>query len=241
MEHRFNQSRNRSTKSWRNVWNAKASIRYYDTMVLCGWIFLLLDVIGASAIDNKSIDQETTTAQQVCQSEDTGGSTVSTVRGYCNNENGGETTIFTGDNEDDPTTTRCTLYIAPSTIPNAGLGTYTATSRKIGDSLGEGDLCIPYIDLNGHLSLEYIQDPFIDHVWQGFSMGMFRDNPRGGTMAGLCLGLGAAVNSHAALINARKAIPEYDPFLQWQLHPGAGAISPYHDATSTALRNIPAG
>jgi hypothetical protein len=41
----------------------------------------------------------------------------------------------------------CDLYIAESTIPNAGLGIFTGVGRKEGESVGNGDLCLPLIDI----------------------------------------------------------------------------------------------
>ena len=41
----------------------------------------------------------------------------------------------------------CELYLAKSTIPNAGLGIFTTVPRKRNDSIGNGDVCIPILDL----------------------------------------------------------------------------------------------
>lgn len=41
----------------------------------------------------------------------------------------------------------CRLYLAESTIPGAGLGIFTAVEQQVGDTVGEGDICIPLIDL----------------------------------------------------------------------------------------------
>jgi hypothetical protein len=41
----------------------------------------------------------------------------------------------------------CDLYIAESTIPNAGLGIFTGVGKKEGDTVGNGDLCLPLIDI----------------------------------------------------------------------------------------------
>jgi hypothetical protein len=41
----------------------------------------------------------------------------------------------------------CGLYLAQSTLPNAGMGIFTAIEKKVGDSIAEGDICIPFIDM----------------------------------------------------------------------------------------------
>lgn len=64
----------------------------------------------------------------------------------------------------------CDLYMAESTIPNAGLGIFTAIERNPGDRVGEGDVCIPILDAkNYHKDL---WNPFHDYVWGGEVQGM---------------------------------------------------------------------
>ena len=41
---------------------------------------------------------------------------------------------------------KCQLYLAPSTIPNAGYGVFAGVDFQEGDSIGEADLVIPVID-----------------------------------------------------------------------------------------------
>jgi hypothetical protein len=59
----------------------------------------------------------------------------------------------------------CNLYIAESTIPNAGLGIFTAIERQKGDTVGEGDVCIPLIDLEWHHPDSFY--PFSEYAWAG--------------------------------------------------------------------------
>jgi hypothetical protein len=60
----------------------------------------------------------------------------------------------------------CEFYLAESTIPNAGLGIFTAIERLPGDDIGEGDVCIPIIDAELH-QLETLFFPFQEYVWAG--------------------------------------------------------------------------
>ena len=55
-------------------------------------------------------------------------------------------------------------------------------------------------------------------------------------------GLDCMVNCNLALLNVAKAEPLYDEGgLHRSAHPGAGAISPYHNGTTWVKRSIPAG
>ena len=64
----------------------------------------------------------------------------------------------------------CALYLAQSTIPEAGLGVFTGISRNPGDIIGAGDVCIPLLDPG--LYHDNLFDPFDDYVWMGEDMGM---------------------------------------------------------------------
>lgn len=44
----------------------------------------------------------------------------------------------------------CRLFMASSTIPNAGIGVFTAVDLKEGDAVGYPDLAIPVTDLDWH-------------------------------------------------------------------------------------------
>jgi hypothetical protein len=42
------------------------------------------------------------------------------------------------------------LYLAPSTIPGAGLGLFAGNQKHTGDFVGPGDVAIPLISINYH-------------------------------------------------------------------------------------------
>lgn len=44
----------------------------------------------------------------------------------------------------------CKLFMAPSTIPNAGIGVFTAVNVEEGENLGYPDLAIPVTDVDWH-------------------------------------------------------------------------------------------
>ena len=81
-------------------------------------------------------------------------------------------------NIDDPL--ECDVYIAESTIPNAGLGVFTAVEKKVGDMVGNGDVCFPLLELDWHNGVildpdSYFFDPFADYVWDGMTLGKTRN------------------------------------------------------------------
>lgn len=41
----------------------------------------------------------------------------------------------------------CSLYLAESTIPGAGMGIFTVEEKRKGETVSRGDLCIPFIDM----------------------------------------------------------------------------------------------
>eukprot|EP00339_Tiarina_fusa_P007328 CAMPEP_0117075162 /NCGR_PEP_ID=MMETSP0472-20121206/52993_1 /TAXON_ID=693140 ORGANISM="Tiarina fusus, Strain LIS" /NCGR_SAMPLE_ID=MMETSP0472 /ASSEMBLY_ACC=CAM_ASM_000603 /LENGTH=84 /DNA_ID=CAMNT_0004800557 /DNA_START=16 /DNA_END=266 /DNA_ORIENTATION=+ len=57
-----------------------------------------------------------------------------------------------GKEEDDDVAAplECDLYIADSTIPFAGLGIFTTVEKKVGDTVGNGDICFPLLELDWH-------------------------------------------------------------------------------------------
>ena len=133
----------------------------------------------------------------------------------------------------------CDLYIAESTIPNAGLGIFSGIELSVGDTVGNGDICTPILELDSHHRNTF--NPYSDYVWAGEVMGMKMEVDSLDIEA-VCPGLDCAVNCNLALLNVGKASPVYDEGgLHRSKDPGAGAITPYHNGTTTVLRKIPAG
>lgn len=61
----------------------------------------------------------------------------------------------------------CNIYLAESTIPNAGLGIFTAVELNEGDTVGHGDVCLPIIDFSYH---QGVLSPFEAYTWAGEHM-----------------------------------------------------------------------
>ncbi|CAJ1963966.1 unnamed protein product [Cylindrotheca closterium] len=136
------------------------------------------------------------------------------------------------------TTASCDLYLAQSTIPEAGLGVFTGISRNPGDILGAGDVCIPLLDPGTHH--DDLFDPFDDFVWMGEDMGMKMEIES--QVKAFCPGLDCAINCNLALINVEKHGVDFDDAgLHRSQHPGAGATTPYFNSTTKVKRRLPAG
>ena len=164
----------------------------------------------------------------------------------------------------------CEIYIAQSTIPNAGLGIFTAVEKQVGDTIGNGDVCFPLIEMDWHNdayqivddddSIEgyYMEDfdivyqtPFDDFAWDGDSMGM--GNEADGEISAIWPGLDCAINSLIPLENVKKSFPthlahdDYDELQDYMpdrySSPNAGSITPYRSSKipTVVSRKIPAG
>jgi hypothetical protein len=135
---------------------------------------------------------------------------------------------------------QCGLYIAESTLPGAGLGSFTGVPKKPMDPLGYGDVCFPNIDITFH-NEPPIFDPFASYVWSGTTMGMVRESLSNDVVA-YCPGLDCIINCHIALLNTHRSYPSYHyGDLHRSVDPGAGALTPYFNGTTFASRAIPAG
>ena len=148
---------------------------------------------------------------------------------------------------------QCGLYVAVSTIPGAGLGTFTGIGRKPGDILGQGDVIVPIYDVPYHLQAlgetvsdrddwDYL-DPTRDFVWHGIDFGMqYETSHPNEYVSGISYGLDAIINCHLALVNADKDHASYDfADLHRSIDPGIGAFTPYHNASTSATQHLAAG
>jgi hypothetical protein len=109
-----------------------------------------------------------------------------------------------------------------------------------GDVIGNGDVCLPLLDIYWHNDHKFFF-PMRDYVWDGRIMGMGLEVEDDDINA-YWPGMDCAVNCNIALVNVAKASPTYDEGgLHRGHYPGAGAISPYHNGTTRVTRTIPAG
>ncbi|KAL7566573.1 hypothetical protein ACA910_000640 [Epithemia clementina (nom. ined.)] len=143
----------------------------------------------------------------------------------------------------------CKVYLAPSSIPGAGIGVFTAVDLKEGDIVGYGDVIIPIIDFLYHMSADYRFDPdhhfdpTANYVWDGREMGLQYETAfvnQG--ISSLAPGFNCAVNCHLGLLNVDKLEPHYfSGGLHRSKDPGVGAFSPYYNASTVATTSVTAG
>ena len=103
-------------------------------------------------------------------------------------------------NHDDPQ--ECTLYIAESSIPNAGLGIYTTVPYEWNEPIGHSEIGILMHDLhhhypNGHTS----KDLYTHYSWGHFDIADGKFEASGGRDAVLVPGLGMMPNDYPGLTN----------------------------------------
>lgn len=139
----------------------------------------------------------------------------------------------------------CTVYLAPSTIPGAGLGIFTSIDRANGTVIGTSDVTIPIIDLFWHHTEEE-DDLFFwilsEYVWDGKKMCGMHAETELENIDAYVPGLDCAINCHLGLINVDRTLPEYDTTLPHRAqHHGAGSMTPYWSSETVATVSIPAG
>ena len=155
---------------------------------------------------------------------------------------------------------RCSLYIAPSTIPGAGLGVFTSVAMSDGTVLGAPDVIIPIVDILFHhpdyliYNSSWMMD---DYVWDGpLMMGMHREGYHDSSdgsyyVSAYAPGIDCAVNSvpsvqhQKQLLNIRRmGYPTYDTTTlpHRNKYPSAGSMTAYwNNDTNYAKGNLLAG
>ena len=137
----------------------------------------------------------------------------------------------------------CALYLAESTIPNSGMGMFTAIDLPKGALVGSPDIAIPIIDVNWHNQASYQREEYHfiyeNYFWSAQSMCMVDIAESVGVMSN---GFGALANSHQGLMNMDEGLPRYDVAgLHRSRDVGAGQFSPYHDREVRTSAMVPAG
>jgi hypothetical protein len=142
--------------------------------------------------------------------------------------------------------TECGIWLAPSTIPGAGLGMYAGRDFRKGDLLQEyGDVVIPIIDIESHareFSPEKWNFLWDEYTWDAESLQM--DHEGYGHVNVASPGFGAAANSFLGIFNVEEYSPvPYDETasLHRSKDPGLGGFSMYGNRLSVAKRDISAG
>jgi len=150
--------------------------------------------------------------------------------------------------QDSTTTTteiaECGLYLAESSIPNAGWGVYTGRDLEKGDNLDILEVIIPYIDhwdqaeLQKKIKNVTVPDILLtEYFWHASDTNNYFDAEH---IESHFPGLGMLPNCHAGLINLEQ-LACADHHDAPRSSPTAGASSHFHDCQFAARRYIPAG
>jgi hypothetical protein len=139
---------------------------------------------------------------------------------------------------------QCGLYLAPSTIPGAGLGLFSTIHRSVGETIGTSEVIVPLVELSFYSGHKTLLNPFHNYYWRGSERGLHGlvAEHRENELHAFIPGMDAAVNCNLALVNLDLPSTEYDDGnLSRGQHPMAGAMTPYHSLPTRVTRAIPAG
>ncbi|CAB9510486.1 Guanylate cyclase [Seminavis robusta] len=206
--------------------------------------YLLLALLSASIIvcGDVNVNQETiqTENANVDASEETGTGEKKAEQDEptCKNPDSDGTCLPPSNLEE------CGIWLAPSSIPGAGLGMYAGRDFKKGEELQpSGEIVIPMIDINHH---QYALGDQFFMLWDEYTWsatGLHMDHLGYVEVKVASPGFGSAANSFIDLVNVDELRPRHS--IPHGLHrsrdPGAGAFSTYHDRQSTASVDIQKG
>lgn len=132
--------------------------------------------------------------------------------------------------------TECQLYMAQSSIPNAGIGIFTATDLTRNQFVGEGEMLIPLTDImfNDFWLIDDVQ-------WDtGLDPRLYFESHLPNSI--YYPGFGAQINCHMGLNNVEHTLPKYDSAnLHRSTDPGAGAFTNWHSMGNKVIRDVKAG
>lgn len=103
-----------------------------------GYSFLFWWLVAAKT----AASEDATTAQQECLAD----GTCHQVKPTTTNDHREDATASSSFQQSQPQR-ECQLFLAPSTIPGAGLGIFSVLEKDVGDTIARGDICIPFVDV----------------------------------------------------------------------------------------------
>jgi hypothetical protein len=136
----------------------------------------------------------------------------------------------------------CGVWLAPSTIPGAGLGIFSGRDfKKKEQFMPTGDVVVPIVDIMMHQKGRKFTFLWDEYTWNGKSLGLGHEVVK--ECNGASPGFGAAANAFLDLTNVNEGDPEND--IPHSLHrskdPGAGGFTTYHNRRAYAKINVKAG
>jgi SET domain len=138
----------------------------------------------------------------------------------------------------------CGIYLAPSSIPHAGLGMFVGnTSFDIDEIVTTQDVVIPIVDREyhtGHISDSWLFD---EYIWNAdVYPGMEAEAWNLDDISAESAGVGSAANSYLSLANVEDNYIELSRGPSIQLHsPGMGASTVYHGRSFFATSKLRPG
>lgn len=167
----------------------------------------------------------------------------------CANYDGKGASCLSDGEEQKPVRTNleeCGVWLAPSSIPGAGVGMYAGRDFEKGEPLQpSGEIVVPDIDILQHQYELSQADKYFNlwdsYTWSGF--GLLMSNEAHVEAKVQSPGFGSAANSFLDLVNVDERRP--DNSIPHGLHrskdPGVGAFSTYHNRESIATAPIQRG
>lgn len=141
-----------------------------------------------------------------------------------------------------PEAKTCGVWLAPSTIPGAGLGMFAGRDFARNDVVTQGDIVIPLSEIDWHNGFNLNFFLWEEYTWSHNSFPhMTEENGYQSGLQGCSPGIGAAINCDLPLVNVIDSWTKIGSDLHRKSSPGAGASTPYHDRKSLATRSIVAG
>jgi hypothetical protein len=130
----------------------------------------------------------------------------------------------------------CQLYMAQSSIPNAGIGIFTASDLAEGAFVGEPEMLVPLTDImfQNHWLIDDVQ-------WDtGLDPRLYFESHHANSI--YYPGFGAQINCHMGLNNVDHTLPTYNSAGYHRAQdPGAGGFTNWHGMGNKVLRDTKAG
>jgi hypothetical protein len=141
----------------------------------------------------------------------------------------------------------CGIYLAPSSIPNAGLGMYAGHRPfKKNDEVTYEDIVMPIFEFEWHNKGKKETQKFENFLWDEYTWnadvfpGAEEECEEVEYMQFASPGVGAAANSYLSLVNIEDNWVRLGLAMSTD-SPGAGAQTPYYGRSYHAIDDIPAG
>lgn len=133
----------------------------------------------------------------------------------------------------------CGLWIAPSTIPGAGLGMFTGRVFEEGEQVTPGDAIVPLVDMSFHTGQNTLSGIFLwdEYSWSKESFTGMEEEAA--DVYGASFGIGALPNCLFPAVGVEESTTRYDTAgLHRSRDPGIGAFTPYYDRQGIATRYL---